>query len=87
MQRPPETPPKRSGDWSWSARLERAFIAFSFYALSIGPLYWHWYRQRFVEGGGPLALFYEPLFRLANLIPPFGDWMNDYIGWWIFHQG
>ena len=80
---PTEPPPSPV---SWGAILERAWILFSLYVLSIGPMYWTWYRQRHMQGGGFFAFFYEPLVRLADLIPPLGEWLNNYVRWWILRQ-
>lgn len=76
--------PTRSMAWRVEAFLERTFIWFCLYTLSIGPLYWQWVSA---QAGGPyrlLAFFYLPLQVLAETIPPFGGWLNWYLHWWIF---
>lgn len=73
-------------DKRWRARLlrfcQRWFILFSLYTLSIGPMFWTWYEAKYLDGSFWVAAFYEPLLILADLIPPFGDWLNWYIELW-----
>lgn len=63
--------------------VQRMFLLLGIYVLSFGPMYWHWYGGRFAGGSQLVAAFYEPLFILATLIPPFGEWMDWYVGLWI----
>lgn len=91
--RPPGSNPTAAvGDaggehFTWSGWLHgfavRSLLLFVLYVLSIGPMYWEWYRGRFAGGSKLLAAFYEPLVVLAELIPPFGQWMDWYVGLWI----
>lgn len=62
---------------------QRLFISFVLYVLSIGPLYWQWYRSQFVGGSRILSAFYLPLLKLAGWVPPFGAWLDWYINLWI----
>ena len=84
----PEQPAKKErGEFRWRYLFlhlaQRTFLYFVLYALSIGPFYWTWYKSRFVSGSSSIAAFYEPLVWLANVVPPFGKWMNWYIHLWI----
>ncbi|SFI45991.1 hypothetical protein [Planctomicrobium piriforme] len=70
--------------WLWlEAFIERFFIAFCVYALSIGPMYWHWVAGREVKGSLWIATFYEPLRILGEMVPLFGEWLNWYVRLWI----
>ncbi len=66
----------------WLFLAQRGFLYFVLYALSIGPIYWSWYKSRFVSGSNILAAFYIPLIWLADSVPAFGEWMNWYIRLW-----
>jgi hypothetical protein len=85
--RQPESPPTDHADPTWSGYFlflaQRIFLYFVLYALSIGPCYWHWYRSQFVGGSSIVAAFYLPLVVLAEWIPPFGDWLDWYVGFWV----
>jgi hypothetical protein len=65
------------------AMAEQLFLIGLVYVLSIGPLYWDWYRGRFCGGSKLLVAFYEPLVWAAQACPPFGKWMDWYVGLWI----
>jgi len=77
--------PAESFDWREWFRgfVQRVFVMLAIYVLSIGPLYWQWYGARFAGESPWLAAFYEPLVIVAQLIPPFGRWMDWYVGLWI----
>jgi hypothetical protein len=64
------------------ATLERLAILFALYVLSIGPMYWTWVGAKYLHGSYLVAVFYEPLWQLAGLIPPLGEWINWYVKWW-----
>ena len=66
----------------WLFLAQRVFLYFVLYALSIGPFYWEWYKSRYVDGSSVLAAFYLPLVWIAEVVPPFGEWMNWYIHLW-----
>ena len=74
-------------EYTWSGYFlflaQRVFLYSVLYALSIGPFYWQWYGSRFVGGASIIAAFYQPLVLLAEWIPPFGDWMDWYVNFWI----
>src|SRR5690606_27926696 len=61
------------------ACVERSFILFALYALSIGPLYWQWLQSSQVRGFSWLAAVYEPLLLLGEVFPLFGECLNWYI--------
>lgn len=69
-------------EWLWGF-IQRMLVMLTIYVLSIGPLYWQWYGARFAGGSTLLAAFYEPLVIIAQWIPPFGEWMDWYVGLWI----
>lgn len=74
-----------SGNW-WlelEAYVERMFILFSIYSLSIGPMYWHYIDARQGNGNTLLAAFYEPLRLLGELFPLFGKCLNWYVSLWV----
>ena len=73
----PDTP-------GWLITFEWGFIFWMLYILSIGPMYWHWYIGKFANGSYWIALFYEPLWQLAERFPPFGDLLDYYVRLWIF---
>lgn len=52
------------------------------YVLSIGPLYWQWYSSMYLNGPSFYAKLYYPLYLLAGLIPPFGEFLNWYVELW-----
>ena len=56
---------------------------FVVYVLSIGPLYWQWYSSMYLNGPSFYAKLYYPLYLLAGLIPPFGEFLNWYVDLWI----
>lgn len=62
--------------------LERLGILFGIYVFSIGPMYWTWYEAKYLHGSYVVAVLYEPLWRLAGIIPPLGHWLNWYVKWW-----
>jgi hypothetical protein len=62
----------------------RMTIALAIYVASIGPMYWHWYQAKFLNGWWIVAASYEPLFIVAGWIPPLGRWLNWYICLWIY---
>lgn len=68
--------------WLWGFA-QRTFLLLGIYVLSIGPMYWKWYAAHYADGSETLARFYEPLVIMARLIPPFGRWMDWYVGLWI----
>ena len=84
---PEQQSEQKLGEFRWRYLFlhlaQRTFLYFTLYALSIGPFYWTWYKSRFVDGSSSVAAFYEPLVWLAEVIPPFGDWMSWYIHLWI----
>ncbi|HWL09715.1 MAG TPA: hypothetical protein VNQ76_14990 [Planctomicrobium sp.] len=63
--------------------IERMWILFCLYTLSIGPMYWHWLSGREVRGSTLIAVFYEPLRILGVWFPLFGEWLNWYVRLWI----
>jgi len=64
--------------------LERMWLLFCFYTLSIGPMYWEWVSGREAKGSLVVAAFYEPLRWLGTTVPLFGEWLNWYVRLWIF---
>lgn len=56
---------------------------FVVYTLSIGPLFWQWYSSMYLNGPSFYAKLYYPLYLLAGLIPPFGEFLNWYVDLWI----
>jgi hypothetical protein len=56
---------------------------FVVYVLSIGPLYWQWYSSMYLNGPSFYAKLYYPLYLLAGLIPPFGEFLNWYVELWM----
>lgn len=83
----PPVDPSTEDEFSWTGYLmflaQRVFIYFSLYTLSIGPMYWKWYASQFVGGSSVVAAFYLPLVKLAEWIPPFGEWLDWYVNLWI----
>jgi hypothetical protein len=79
--------PDEEPEFSWRAwafeSAQQIFLIAGIYILSIGPMYWHWYGARFAGGSQVLAGFYEPLRIAAELVPPFGAWMDWYVQLWI----
>ncbi len=65
------------------AYIERMFILLCIYTLSVGPMYWDWLAGRQAKGNPYIAAFYEPLRIAGELFPPFGEWLNWYIRFWI----
>lgn len=61
------------------ARMVALFLC---YILSIGPMYWHWYSGKFVNGSQTIAAFYEPLWQLSHRYPWFGQWVDHYVRLW-----
>jgi len=80
---PPAAVPRRSWWLSLEGFLERMFILFSLYVLSIGPLYWQWVDAKYASGSTWLAAFYEPLYLLGELWPLFGKCVNWYLTFWV----
>ncbi len=66
------------------ASAEQMVILFGLYVLSIGPMYWTWIAAKHVDGSYYIAAFYEPLWFLAGLVPPLGEWLNWYVCLWIY---
>lgn len=66
------------------ASAEQMVILVGIYIFSIGPMYWKWLEAKQVDGVHMVAVLYEPLWRLAGLIPAFGEWLNWYVRLWIF---
>ena len=52
------------------------------YALSIGPMFWHWYDSKYLGASELVAMFYEPLLWSCE-IKPIGRAVNWYINLWI----
>lgn len=70
--------------WTWlEGFIERMFILFCIYALSIGPMYWPWVSARQAHGWYMVAAFYEPLRILGETFPLFGQTLNWYISLWV----
>jgi len=63
--------------------IERMFILFCLYALSIGPMYWQWVDAAYAHGSPWVAAFYEPLRMLGEQFPLFGKSLNWYISLWV----
>lgn len=75
--------PQTSGWAQYSAGvLMRMTVLFVCYTLSIGPMYWHWYSGKFVNGSQTVAAFYEPLWQLSHRYPWFGEWVDHYVRLW-----
>jgi len=71
--------------WGWlEGFIERMFIIFCLYALSIGPMYWQWVEARYVDGFRIIAAFYEPLRILGEIFPVLGEWLNWYLTFWAW---
>lgn len=82
---PPRSPSAETRNrWlELEAYIERIFILFSIYTLSIGPLYWHYIDALQGNGNVLLAAFYQPLRILGELIPIFGKCLNWYVALWV----
>ncbi|NQV27294.1 MAG: hypothetical protein HQ518_23350 [Rhodopirellula sp.] len=65
--------------WSRSVRITIGLIV---YVYSIGPMFWYWYEAENLGGNSLVRVVYMPL-RLLCAIPPFENWLNNYIKWWI----
>ncbi len=78
-----DTAPRQSRLSAFSGYVERMFLLFSVYTLSIGPMYWEWVGAREVTQNLWIAAFYEPLRRLGMAFPLFGEWLNWYVRLWI----
>jgi hypothetical protein len=68
----------------WSQFAQRMCVYFVIYVFSLGPMYWHWYEGKYVNGSKLVAAFYEPLFLLSHWIPPLGWFVNAYVHVWVF---
>ncbi|WP_437227139.1 hypothetical protein SH661x_000195 [Planctomicrobium sp. SH661] len=81
------SPPPTPLLWRWGLWLEgfieRMFIMFCVYTLSIGPMYWSWVDAKFAHGPKILAAFYEPLRMLGEAYPLFGKCLNWYVSFWV----
>jgi len=78
----PAVPPQSW--WGWlEGFVERMFILFCLYALSIGPMYWQWVEARYVNGFSLIAAFYEPLRILSETFPLLGKCLNWYLTFWV----
>lgn len=66
------------------ASIEQMIILLGVYIFSIGPMYWIWLESKQVDGTYAFAVIYEPLWILAGIIPPLGEWLNWYVRLWIF---
>ncbi|MEZ5943148.1 MAG: hypothetical protein R3C18_17275 [Planctomycetaceae bacterium] len=76
--------PEDTPEPAWIVHLEWYFIFFMLYCLSIGPMYWRWYFGKYSSAGLDwVAVLYEPLWQLGQLIPPFGAWLDAYVRWWV----
>lgn len=74
----------RSARWRWwRSTILQILITWTVYVLSIGPLYWKWFEGKHVSGPNLVAAFYEPLYQLAGIFPPLGEFLNWYIALWI----
>ncbi|MDB5389442.1 MAG: hypothetical protein JWM11_5088 [Planctomycetaceae bacterium] len=77
----PQTPRR-----TWKQRILTSamwwWICLTWYALSIGPMYWTWHSAAMVEEPSFIEVFYRPLLYLCQ-IPIFGDLMNAYIELWV----
>ncbi len=79
--RPTDGPSAR---WRWwRLTIIQVVVTWTIYVLSIGPLYWTWYAGKHVGDPNLVAIFYEPLYQLAGLIPPLGWFLNWYVALWI----
>lgn len=59
------------------------WIGLTWYALSIGPMYWTWHRAALIDDKVSIVeLFYRPLLHLCR-IPYVGDVINAYIELWV----
>ncbi len=69
---------------AWIANCEWLFIFWMLYCFSIGPMYHMWFLGKYTSTGYFwVAVFYEPLWRLAQIIPPLGYWLDGYLAWWL----
>ncbi|MBT5018677.1 hypothetical protein N9153_00910 [Planctomicrobium sp.] len=65
------------------ASVEQMIILVGIYIFSVGPMYWRWLEAKQVDGSYVFAVMYEPLWILAGIFPPFGEWLNWYVRLWI----
>jgi hypothetical protein len=68
----------------WLRALLRFSLYFSIYVFSLGPMYWHWWEGKYMNGSRLVAAFYEPLLLLSGWIPPLGWFVNSYVHVWVF---
>lgn len=83
-----KTTPDEDADAGWTgyiiASTEQLIILIGLYVFSIGPMYWRWLGSKQVDGSYFIAVMYEPLWIVAGILPPFGEWLNWYVRLWIF---
>ena len=51
--------------------------------LTIGPMFWYWFRAVHVDGSIWIAKFYAPLLWLCDHVGWLSYLVNSYINWWI----
>ena len=59
-------------------------IAMALYILSAGPMYWTIYEAFFVGHNPLIQTLYLPLVWLASNSDLFGQWMEWYVGLWVY---
>ena len=64
-------------------RLKLLFWIGLVYVLSIGPMYWSWFRSKYNNEGVFWGLFYEPLWIVGNSVPPVGIAVDTYLLLWL----
>ena len=46
-------------------------------------MYWSWYGSKYNETGIFWGLFYEPLFLVGSVCPPFANLIDAYLLLWV----
>lgn len=59
-------------------------IAIALYILSAGPMYWVIYKSFFISHDSWIQILYLPLIWLSSISELFAEWMDWYVGLWIF---
>jgi hypothetical protein len=77
-----EEEPTPAEKW-WVRRLRLSIFLFLLYVTSVGPMFWVWHENMYLDGNPYIAMFYLPLAYLAEWFPWFGELLNLYVMWWL----
>jgi hypothetical protein len=59
-------------------------ILFALYVASIGPMYWACFEAYNMDGSSFVAQLYFPVALACEVSPAISEWVNWYVGLWIF---